>query len=136
MEPKHARIAQTHFDAAGISDRVEIRVGEASALLDQLRVEGSFDFVFIDADEQGYPEYLDWALEHTRLGGVIPAHHVFRGGSMAGARQDDDQSESMRLFNRRIAGDERLVSTIFPASDGTIISFNTARICNLAGFFA
>jgi len=125
-EPRHAQIAQAHFDAAGVSDRVEIRVGEAKALLEQLRAESPFDFVFIDADKEGNSAYLDWALEYTRIGGVIAVHNAFRGGSVAGTRQDDDQSERMRIFNRQVANDPRLLSTIFPAGDGTLIAVKIA----------
>jgi predicted O-methyltransferase YrrM len=52
-EPEHARLAREHFAAAGLSDRVEVRVGPASELLARLTIEAPFDFVFIDADKLG-----------------------------------------------------------------------------------
>jgi caffeoyl-CoA O-methyltransferase len=125
-EPRHARFAQAHFDLAGVSDRIEIRVGEASSLLEQLRDDAPFDFVFIDADKENNSAYLDWALEYTRIGGVIAVHNAFRGGSVAGTRQDDGHSEEMRVFNQRVASEPRLLSTIFPAGDGTVISVKVA----------
>ena len=125
-EPRHAQIAQAHFDAAGVSDRIEIRVGGANHLLDQLCAEAPFDFVFIDADKEGNSAYLDWALEYTRIDGVIAVHNAFRGGSVAGTCRDDDQSERMRVFNRQIASEPRLLSTIFPAGDGTVIAVKIA----------
>jgi predicted O-methyltransferase YrrM len=121
-DARHAAIAQAHFEAAGVSMQVEIRVGEASTLLKALQREVPFDFVFIDADKEGNPAYLDWAIKHTHIGGAIAIHNAFRGGSVAGTRQDDDQSERMRVFNRQIANEPRLLSTIFPAGDGTVIS--------------
>ena len=125
-ESQRARIAQAHFDTAGVSDRVEIRVGEANPLLEQLRAETPFDFVFIDADKECNPAYLDWALDNTRMGGVIAVHNAFRGGSVAGTRQNDDHGEVMRAFNRRVASEPRLISTIFPAGDGTVIAVKIA----------
>jgi caffeoyl-CoA O-methyltransferase len=122
----HASIARAHFEAAGLNDRVEIRVGEAINLLEKLHEEAPFDLIFIDADKEGYPAYLDWAIENTRLGGVIAAHNAFRGGSVAGTRQDDAHSEKMRQFNLRVANEPRLVSTIFPAGDGTVIAVKIA----------
>jgi predicted O-methyltransferase YrrM len=121
LETERAEIARRHFARAGVADRVEVRVGDAHHLLENLRGEGPFDFVFIDAEKQGYSAYLDWALENVRPGGIILAHNAFRKGSVFGAAPDDDFSEFTRLFNRRVAGEPRLISTIFPAGDGTLV---------------
>jgi predicted O-methyltransferase YrrM len=121
LEPAHAEVARDNFEAAGLLDRIEIRVGEANELLQALSSEEPFDFVFIDADKLGYPSYLEWALEHTRVGGVIAAHNAFRKGSVAGLGEPDEFTESMRAFNLLFASKERLLSTIFPAGDGMLI---------------
>jgi predicted O-methyltransferase YrrM len=121
-EPKHAEVAKNHFASAGLSEVVEVRVGEATELLDELRTEAPFDFVFIDADKAGYPAYFEWALTNTRGRGIIAAHNAFQTGLVAGTVQDDEQSSLMRQFNQHIAGDKRLISTIFPAGDGTLIA--------------
>ena len=121
-ENKHAQVAQEHFDAAGLGESVEIIIGDAEKSLIELSSQGPFDFVFIDADKPGYPAYFNWALENTRLGGIIAAHNAFRKGSVIGLGEDDDNTELMRQFNQLVADDERLVSTIYPAGDGTIIS--------------
>jgi caffeoyl-CoA O-methyltransferase len=121
-EPRHAEIARAHFEAAGVADRVEVRVGEADSLLPGLSQEGSFDFVFIDADKPGYPLYLGWAIENTRQGGLIAAHNAFRKGSVAGQAPDDEFTPLMREVNSHLASDPRLISTIYPAGDGTLIS--------------
>ena len=121
-ENKHAQVAQEHFDAAGLGESVEIIIGDAEKSLIELSSQGPFDFVFIDADKPGYPAYFNWALENTRLGGIIAAHNAFRKGSVIGLGEDDDNTELMRQFNQLVANDERLVSTIYPAGDGTIIS--------------
>lgn len=125
-ETSRAEIARRHFAAAGLEGRVEVRVGDAHDLLRDLRQEAPFDFVFIDAEKTGYPAYLDWAMENVRVGGVIAAHNAFRKGSVAGLVPDDEYSEIMREFNRRVAGDERLISTIFPAGDGMVVAVKIA----------
>ncbi|HLE16536.1 MAG TPA: O-methyltransferase [Anaerolineales bacterium] len=119
---KHADVARAHFAAAGLDDRVEVRVGEAGALLPLLSHEGPFDFVFIDADKPGYPLYFEWAVENTRPGGVIAAHNAFRRGSVTGQAPEDEFTPIMRAFNARLASDPRLISTIYPAGDGTLLS--------------
>jgi len=121
-DSRHAEVARAHFAAAGLSDVIEVLVGDAHSLLIELSEKGPFDFVFIDADKPGYPAYFDWALENTRLGGIIAAHNTFRKGTVAGLGQDDAHSELMRQFNQQVASEERLVSTIYPAGDGTLIS--------------
>jgi predicted O-methyltransferase YrrM len=91
-------------------------------LLLELSDQGPFDFVFIDAEKPGLPAYFDWALENIRLGGIIASHNAFRKGTVAGLGQDDDNSELMRQFNQQVASEARLISTIYPAGDGTLIS--------------
>jgi len=125
-EPRHAEIARQHFALAGLSQTVEIRVGNAWHSLSELTPEGPFDLIFIDADKPGYPKYLDWALENTRLGGVIVAHNAFRKGSVAGVVPPDEYTETMIEFNRRVANDSRLISIIYPAGDGTLVSVKVA----------
>lgn len=121
-EASRAEIARRHFAAAGLEKTVEVRVGEAHELLRDLRREAPFDFVFIDAEKSGYAAYLDWAMENIRAGGVIAAHNAFRKGSVVGLAPDDEYTEIMRAFNRRVAEDERLISTIFPAGDGMVVA--------------
>jgi predicted O-methyltransferase YrrM len=121
VEPVHAEIAHQHFEAAGLEDRIEIRVGEARQLLQELSNEAPFDFVFIDADKPGLPDYLDWAIENIRLVGVIAVHNAFRQGSVVGLSEPDANTEIMQAFNKKFAQEERLVSTIYPAGDGTLV---------------
>lgn len=121
-EEKHAEVAREHFELAGVSERVEIRVGDAHQLLAQLVDESPFDFIFIDAEKPGYRDYYEWAMENTRLGGVIAAHNAFRKGSVAGLGEEDEWTQVMLSFNQMVAEDTRVISTIFPAGDGTIIA--------------
>lgn len=119
-DPVHADVARQHFAYAGLADRVEIRVGNALQVLPELVSQGPFDFIFIDADKPGYFTYMDWALANARPGGLIAAHNaLWRGGV---ARPADEDSRLMRDFNQRIAQNNSLISTIFPAGDGTMIA--------------
>jgi predicted O-methyltransferase YrrM len=125
-EPRHAAVAQEHFTAAGVADRVEIRTWDALHTLQTLTSEAPFDFIFIDADKPGYHDYYQWAIEHLRLGGMVAAHNAFRGGSVAQARDDDEHTAIMRRFNQQVAADSRVLSTIFPAGDGTLLAVKIA----------
>ncbi|WCB94083.1 Catechol O-methyltransferase [Baekduia alba] len=94
----YAAVAQANLEAAGLSARVEIRVGAALDTLPQLRDEGPFDFVFLDADKQRTAAYLEWALRLTRPGSVVVADNVVRGGAVADAADDDPRVQGMRRF--------------------------------------
>jgi caffeoyl-CoA O-methyltransferase len=125
-DSKHAQVAREHFAAAGVEEIVEILIGDAHQSLLEIKDLGPFDFVFIDAEKQGYPAYFDWAVENTRLGGIIAAHNAFRKGTVADIGEDDAHSGLMRQFNQQVANEERLISTIYPAGDGTLISVKTS----------
>jgi caffeoyl-CoA O-methyltransferase len=120
-DPHHAAVAREHFALAGVADRVEVRVGDAAALLPALAGEGPCDFCFIDADKPGYGHYLDWALANVRPGGVIAAHNAFRHGAVLDPSDTSPDTVAIRSAGERFATDPRLISTIFPAGDGTLI---------------
>jgi caffeoyl-CoA O-methyltransferase len=118
LEDKHAQVARDHFSLADVSDKVEVKVGNAHDLLPTLISDGPFDFVFIDADKEGYLFYLDWALENMAPGGVVAAHNAFRHGAVVDSTNQEQRTKVMREFNQRLAEDPRLISTIYPAGDG------------------
>ena len=116
---KHAAIAQRNFEAAGVDHLIEILVGDAHEKLRTLT--GEFDLAFIDAEKAGYMDYLDWALENVRVGGLIVGHNALRRGKVTQNPAPDDASNHMQAFNLRMAEEPRLLTTIFPQGDGTII---------------
>ncbi len=118
-DPKHAAVARESFARAGLIHRVRLCEGEARAMLAALRAEGPFDFCFIDADKEGYPAYLDWALENVRPGGVIAAHNALRAGRIVAPENDGDHV--LRRFNERMASETRLLSTLVPLGDGIVM---------------
>lgn len=119
QDSERASVAEDNFRLAGFAERVEIRVGDAHRLLPELSTEGPFDFVFIDAEKEGYPAYLDWALENIQPGGIVAGHNAFGHGDVVNAADISERTEALRGFNRRLAEDPRMVSMIFPAGDGT-----------------
>lgn len=107
-----AQVARTNIENAGLADKVEIVVGQATDTLSGLSIEEPFDFIFIDADKENNPHYLTWALRLSCPGTVIVADNVVRQGSIL-----DDDSESadvkgMRGFCEMVAAEPRLSSTV------------------------
>jgi len=120
IDPDRADLTRRFLNDAGLSDRVEVRVGEAPAILPSLSAEGPFDALFIDANKAAYPAFLDWALDdNIRIGGLIVAHNAFwRGRVIDPAQQSDRQVRGLLEFNRRLAQDPRLDGIIIPIGDG------------------
>jgi predicted O-methyltransferase YrrM len=87
-EPKHADVARANLDRAGVGDRVEILVGAALDSLPKV-TGGPFDLVFIDADKENNPGYLEWAVKLTRPGSVVIVDNVIREGSILSPETGD-----------------------------------------------
>lgn len=116
IDPHHAGVARRNLVRAALGDRVEIRVGPAAASLRAMieADEPPFDVVFIDADKEGYAEYLDLSLRLSRAGSVVLADNVIRGGQVLDARSTDPRVQGARAFNARLAAHPRLDSIILP----------------------
>jgi predicted O-methyltransferase YrrM len=114
LEPPHAEIARANLRNAGVSDRVDIRVGPAAKSLEALVASGAppFDFIFIDADKSGYPEYLGWSLKLSRPGTLIVADNVVRDGKVIEPDNPDPSIQGVRRFTDLIAAEPRLSATV------------------------
>ena len=120
IDQAHAEFASRYFVRAGVADRTEIRVGRALDLLPALDGE-RFDAVFLDADKEPLPTYLDWALRLVRPGGLVIADNALWGGRVLDERTDDETTRAVREFNRRFATDPRLLGIVVPTHDGVAI---------------
>lgn len=124
QDPAHAAFARRHIASAGLSHVVEVREGQALQLLPAFDGE-RFDVMFLDADKEPLPTYLDWALRLVRPGGAIIADNALWGGRVLDDRVADDATLGVREFNRRLATDPRLTSIIVPTHDGVAIAIVT-----------
>jgi predicted O-methyltransferase YrrM len=114
LEERHAQVAQINVDRAGFGAVVEIRVGPAARSLRDLISEGSepFDFVFIDANKEGYSEYFTLALALSRVGTVIVADNVIRGGDVIDPKNPDERVQGIREFLELVAGEDRVATAV------------------------
>lgn len=94
-EPKHAEVARANLQRAGVGERVKVIVGAALETLPNV-TGGPFDMVFIDADKENYPAYLDWAVRLSRPGSVILADNVVREGRVLSPAPDDVPAQAVR----------------------------------------
>lgn len=112
-EPLHAKIAQKNIARAGLEKIVELRQGPALDSLEQLVLEksGPFDFIFIDADKENYPDYLAWSLKLSRRGTCIIADNVIRNGAVIDPAHEDPRVQGVRRFNELLAAEPRVTAT-------------------------
>ncbi len=113
IDPHHAEIARANLKAAGVLDRVEVRVAPAIETLRELHASGAapFDLVFIDADKKSMPEYLDWSLKLSHPGTIIVADNVVRDGKVIEPDNPDDNIQGVRRMTEMMAAEPRLRAT-------------------------
>ena len=98
LEQKHADVARANIERAGLSDLVEIHVGQAVDSLEALEKtgRGPFDFIFIDADKESLRAYFSWALKLAKSGSVIIVDNVVRDGAVVDAGSEDPRVQGVR----------------------------------------
>lgn len=113
VDPKHAEVARGSIERAGFGDVVDLRVGPALESLPGLEADGAgpFDLVFVDADKPNTPNYVAWALERTRPGGLIVADNVVRDGRLADQGSGDEAIEAQRRLHEELAREPGVEAT-------------------------
>jgi len=113
LDPKHAEVAGRNFVHAGIAERIELHVGPALDTLARLGAQRTepFDLVFIDADKPNNLNYVQAALELSRVGALIIVDNVVREGAVI-SRERDAAAEGVRRMVEWIGGEPRLSATV------------------------
>lgn len=113
IDPHHAAVARANLTAAGIADRVDVRVGAAITLLSAMisAGEGPFDFVFIDADKENGVPYVRAAMALGRPGTTIIVDNVVREGGVLDADSDDPRIIGTRALFDMVAAEPGLSAT-------------------------
>ncbi len=117
---KHAEVARANFARAGFAEKIEVREGAALDTLPQIAAEGRgpFDLIFLDANKDGYPDYLAWALRLARVGTVIVADNVVRDGEILQTETADASVRGAQRFNAMLAAES---SANYPRLSSTIL---------------
>ena len=112
-EPRHAEVARSNIERAGLSSKVTVHVGAAVETLPVLAAADPepFDFIFIDADKPSNPIYLDWAIRLGRSGTVIMLDNVIREGRVLDPGDPDPRIVGTRAAFDMIGRHPRLDAT-------------------------
>jgi len=119
-------VARRYWTEAGVTDRIELRIGPAIDTLDGILADGgesSYDLAFVDADKVSYPAYYDRLIRLVRPGGLMLWDNVFMGGKVLDDTDDTDTDtdegvRAVRQLNARLAGDDRVNVCMLPLADG------------------
>lgn len=119
------QIARRYFHAAGLSSKLDLRIGPALVTLDGLTRAGQsgfYDFAFIDADKANGLRYYELCFELIRPGGLIAVDNTLWGGRVADEAVDDDDTRTIRALNARVIADQRANACLVPIGDGLILA--------------
>jgi caffeoyl-CoA O-methyltransferase len=111
-------IAREYWQRAGVSDRIELRLGPAIDTLRALPLEEQFDLAFVDADKTGYVAYYEEVVPRLRRGGLLLADNTLQDGRVLDADADDESTAAIRSFNDHVAADRRVRVVLLPIGDG------------------
>jgi caffeoyl-CoA O-methyltransferase len=110
LDPERAAFAQRYFDRSPYGSRITLHVGPALETIHGL--EGDFDFVFIDADKEGYVDYYEAVLPRLAERGLIVADNTLAGGRVL------SEQPPIARFNEHVAADSRTIQVLLSVRDG------------------
>jgi caffeoyl-CoA O-methyltransferase len=115
-------VARRFWTEAGVSDRIDLRLGDAMASLKAMPADERFDLVFIDADKSTYPAYYERALGRLNRGGVIMVDNTLWSGRVIDPADNEVDTVAIRAFNSQLAADPRIDVMILPIADGLTLA--------------
>ena len=116
------KIGRRHWEAAGVADRIELRLGPALDTLHSLPYEATFDLAFIDADKPNYIAYYEELVPRMHVNGLLIVDNVLWSGTVVDANANDENVLAIRAFNDHLAADARVDKVMLPVSDGITLA--------------
>ncbi|KAI5440515.1 hypothetical protein KIW84_010119 [Lathyrus oleraceus] len=123
-DAKSLDVAKKYYQLAGVSHKVDVKLGLAADSLESLIMNGevgSYDFAFIDAEKRMTAKYFEMLLQLVRVGGLIVIDNVLWHGKVVDPLVSDSKTNSIRNFNQRLIGDKRVSISMVPIGDGMTI---------------
>ncbi len=111
-------IARRYWELAGVTDRIDLRIGPALDTLRSLPPDPPIDMAFIDAAKTEYIDYYEELLARLSDRGVILVDNVLWGGAVADPDCDDETTEALRTFSAHVIADPRVIVAVLPVGDG------------------
>ena len=125
VSEEYTAVAHRYWKAAGVADKIDLRLAPALETLDKLLADGqaqTFDFAFIDADKGNYERYYERSLQLIRPGGLIAIDNVLWSGRVADPQVQDASTKAIRAFNNKLHLDERVSLSLVSIADGLTLA--------------
>jgi caffeoyl-CoA O-methyltransferase len=118
IEERHAEVARRYIERSPYADRIQIHMGPALESIE--RLEGDFDFVFIDADKPNYLNYYEAVLPRLAKRGFIAADNTLWSGRVL-EPGGDESTLAIKEFNDRVKSDPRVTAVMLTVRDGVTL---------------
>jgi predicted O-methyltransferase YrrM len=121
VSDEYTTIARRYWERAGVSGRITLALAPALDTLEQLLRDGQagqVDMMFIDADKEHYPDYVELGLRLLKPGGLMVVDNTLWSGKVADEQCQDADTRAIRAFNASLPGDERVDFVLLPMVDG------------------
>jgi caffeoyl-CoA O-methyltransferase len=118
-DEQHAAVARRYIERSPHADRISVHLGPALETIE--RLEGEFDFVFVDADKVNYLNYYEALLPRLAPGGLMAFDNTLWSGRVVDEEDDSAETRTMRELNDRLASDERVVAVQLSVRDGVTL---------------
>ena len=122
LDQGYADRARDHLGKGGLEDRARFLVGPAIDSLRGLPDDEPFDFAFVDADKESYPDYYEQCLRLLRPNGLLMLDNVLMGGRVLQPPDGDEAAATMRDLNERLASDDRVELAMLGVADGITLA--------------
>jgi caffeoyl-CoA O-methyltransferase len=119
VEERHVEVARRYIEQSPYADRIQIHLGPALETIG--RLEGQFDFVFIDADKPNYVNYYEAVLPRLSERGFIAADNTLWSGRVLDDKDDDEGTRAIKAFNEHVKSDSRVTSVMLTVRDGVTL---------------
>jgi len=114
--PEIMDMAQSYVNRSEFCEQITLHEGTGLEWIKCL--DEPWDLVFIDADKENYPNYLEALLPKLKTGAIILADNVLWSGKVADSAADDDETKALRLYNQMLFDHPRLETMILSVRDG------------------
>lgn len=112
-------LAKKYWDLDNMSSKIESIIGDGVEIMQSMiDRQHSYDFIFIDADKNNYPNYYELSLSLVRSNGIIIIDNMLWHGDVADEKKNDSQTNTIRDLNTKIQNDSRVDFSLLPLSDG------------------
>ena len=116
-----AKTAQSFFNRSEFKDSIQLHIGNASEILNELKID--WDLIFVDADKTGYLGYYKFLIEKVKPGTWFLFDNVFFHGEVLATPIKGKNAKAISEFNEYIKNDSRVEKVVLTIRDGITLLY-------------